>query len=230
MKILKGKLNKLIIAMLLVCIFCIGILSVKVHASEAYNVNVNINMMMKEINVMAANSDKKMMSSNPYDYIDNQYFNNIVGRGISALPIIIEQIEMSEINGLKEYILAIAAEEISRTYLKQEKTYNWSNAKEWLDVWNIYLRNIPTRVDYIVNDTEHTIEDKKLALNNLGIMSLPYIKDAIDAGHAEYQEVYNNLLSGTVSPIDENGSISENNINESDLTVIRNMVEEVRVD
>ena len=41
------------------------------------------------------------------------------------------------------------------------------------------------------------IEEKKSALNDLGIMSLPYIKDSIDAGHTEFQDTYNSILEGT---------------------------------
>lgn len=227
MKRLKGRLGILAVVMMLVCVLCVGILGVKVYASETYNVHSNINTMMEEINTMIENSDETMMSSNPYDYIDNQYFDNLINGGISMLPAITDQIASSESNGLREYILAIAAEEISKTYLNQENVYNWSNGKEWLDEWHIYLRNIPTKVEYIINDIEHTIEDKETALNNIGIMCLPYIKDAIDAGHTEYQDIYNSLMG--VSEINSRTSVS-NNLNESDLDVIRNMVEDVRVD
>ena len=133
MKKLEGKLGILIVAMLVVCVFCIGLLSTKVHASEAYNVNMNINMMMEEFDAMIENSDENMLSSNPYDYIDNQYFDNIINRGISALPTITEEIESSENSGLREYMLAIAVEEITNTHLNKENVYNWSNGKEWLD-------------------------------------------------------------------------------------------------
>lgn len=227
MKKLEGKLGILIVAMLVVCVFCTGLLSTKVHASEAYNVNMNINMMMEEFDAMIENSDENMLSSNPYDYIDNQYFDNIINRGISALPTITEEIESSENSGLREYMLAIAAEEITNTHLNKENVYNWSNGKEWLDKWNIYLRNIPTKVDYIVNDTENTIEEKKSALNDLGIMSLPYIKDSIDAGHTEFQDTYNSILEGTAVSSRTNDN---EKIDESDLQIIRSMVEEVRVD
>lgn len=227
MKRLEGKLGTLIVAMLLVCAFCIGVLGTKVYASEEYNVNTNMNMMMEEIDAMIENSDESMMSSNPYDYIDNQYFDNIISRGISALPTITEEIASSESSGLREYILAIAAEEITATHLNKENVYNWSNGKEWLDEWNIYLRNIPTKVDYIINDTENTIEEKKQALNNLGIMSLPYIKDAIDAGHTEYQDIFNSISGISAASSRTN---SNENIDESDLQIIRSMVEEVRVD
>ena len=64
MKKLEGKLGILIVAMLVVCVFCIGLLSTKVHASEAYNVNMNINMMMEEFDAMIENSDENMLSSN----------------------------------------------------------------------------------------------------------------------------------------------------------------------
>lgn len=43
----------------------------------------------------------------------------------------------AKMNGLREYLFAIAVEEITKTNLK-EKGYGWSNGKEWLDQWEIY--------------------------------------------------------------------------------------------
>lgn len=170
-----------------------------------------------------------MLSSDPYDYIDSIYFENIVNRGIAALPAIVDKIDNSEKNGLEEYILAIAAEEISKKYLREDDIYKWANGKEWLSEWNVFLRSIPIRVDYIINDTENTIEEKHSALYDLGIMGLPYIKDAIDNGKTEFQTVYDAIIGNDMS-VYTSGNEDTTTISASDLNVIRQMVEEVRVD
>lgn len=229
MSILKYNFKKIGVLMLLICMACLGILGMKVYASEEFVINTNLNSLMEEINVMIENSDEKMFSSDPYDYIDSIYFDNIVNRGIAALPAIVDEIDKAEKNGLREYILAIAAEEISKKYLSGENVYKWANGKEWLSEWNIFLRNIPIRVDYIINDTESTIEEKEAALYELGIMSLPYIKDAVDKGKAEFQTVYDAMLGSDLG-IQTYGDEKTNTLSASDLNVIRQMVEEVRVD
>lgn len=250
MKKIKGRFGIAVIAMVVVCIICVGILSSKVTATEKYKVNSNMNALMEELDTAAeqqeeaeavtapdavmeeidAMMEKNTMeygwSSNPYDYVNNENFDNIVSLGIPALPVIVEEIEASEMNGLREYLFAIAVEEITKTSLK-EKAYGWSNGKEWLDQWTIYLRNIPAQVDYIVNDTESTVEEKETALNELGMMSLPYIKDAIDAGHTEYQDIYDSIAGISVSG---SRTAETDVIDESDVEIIRSMVEAVRVD
>ena len=229
MRIIKKNVNKFFIPMIAVCIICMFVLGTKVYASEEYAINMNMSELMQEINSMLKNSDDSMMSSNPYDYIKSEYFNNIVNRGIVALPVIVDEIETAENNGLREYILAIAAEEITNTNLNQENIYNWTNGKEWLEEWNIFLRNIPTRVNYIINDTENTMQVKEVSLKELGIMALPYIQEAIEEGHTEFEAVYNDIASLNTSDV-QTYSLTQNIISESEIDLIKEMVEEVAVD
>lgn len=249
MKRLKGRFGIAAIAMITVCVLCIGLLSSKVSATEKYKGKADMNVLQEndtetekqEENDVATDPDKIMevinatmeknkmeygWSSNPYDYANNENFDNIVNLGIPALPVIVEEIESSDMNGLREYLFAIAVEEITKTSLK-EKAYGWSNGKEWLDQWKIYLRNIPVQVDYIVNDTESTVEEKETALDELGMMSLPYIKDAIDAGHTEFQDIYDSIAGISASG---SRTAEMDAVDESDVEIIRSMVEEVRVD
>ncbi|MBD5554718.1 MAG: hypothetical protein HDQ95_05045 [Roseburia sp.] len=250
MKRLKGRFGIAVIAMVTVCILCIGILNSKVSATEKHEVKADMNALLEGIGTATENQEENDVatdpdaimevidamvekdtmeygfSSNPYDYINNQYFDNIVNLGIPALPVMVEEIEASEMNGLREYLFAIAVEEITKTSLK-EKAYGWSNGKEWMDQWKIYLRNIPVQVDYIVNDTESTVEEKETALDELGMMSLPYIKDAIDAGHTEFRDIYDSIAGISASG---SRTVDTDTVDESDVEIIRSMVEAVRVD
>ncbi len=52
-------------------------------------------------------------SSNPFDYVDvSPRFNVLVARGMPAVPAIADEIEASKEDGLREYLLAIAATRI----------------------------------------------------------------------------------------------------------------------
>ena len=75
------------------------------------SIDSNINQMMSSIE---KNSPEIMAMSNPYAYISNQYFNNIVALGSDALPVIKEKIKNSSEDGLREQILAIAAKKIEK--------------------------------------------------------------------------------------------------------------------
>lgn len=230
MRYLKRNMKKVVVAMLLICLVCVGTLTTKVLASDEYIVNSNVNAMMSEINTMIDNKDTAMESSNPYDYIQNDYFNNIVERGIGALPVLTSELDSSSENGLKEYILAIAIEEITETNMNEDTVNAWSNGKEWAEEWNRYLRNIPEKVEYVVNDTVNSFEEKKQELQSLGLMSLPYIKDVIDEGNTEYQDVYNEIYQSVSNVAGAQGIDSEDiEISSTELKTLRNIVEEARV-
>lgn len=231
MRYLKRNMGKLIVGMLLICLVCVGTLTTKVFASDEYIVNSNLNAMMSEINTMIEKQDASMQSSNPYDYIKNEHFNNIIGRGINALPVLTSELNSSSENGLKEYILAIAVQEITETNVNENAVNAWSNGKEWVEECNKYLRNIPDKVQYVVNDTANSFEQKEKELQSLGLMSLPYIKDLIDKGHVEYQNVYNKIyqsVSNTVSTLSVDNNKTE--ITSKELKTLRSLVEEVRAD
>lgn len=66
--------------------------------------------------------------SNPYAYTENEQFDKIVDYGDKALDYLIDELENSPNNGLREYIIAIACNDILGWEM-QEK--NWSTGKEW---------------------------------------------------------------------------------------------------
>jgi len=163
-------------------------------ASIPYQIDSNLNEIMKNVEVMASEHSDQAYSSNPYDYLqDNANYQKIVALGPNALVTIKNQIEKSTQNGLREYILAIAAEEIAKVNLKGD-TCNWSNSKEWLNQWKILLRNVPDEVEMITSSSQN-IEAKNLQLRKLGVVAIPYILDKVATGKAEYEPVVKELLN-----------------------------------
>ena len=70
-----------------------------------------------------------MTSSNPYDYINNEYYGNIVSLGKDAVPVLEEMYRTGELTGLHAYISAIAVQEITGADLE------WSTAEEFYSSW-----------------------------------------------------------------------------------------------
>ena len=71
-------------------------------------------------------------SSDPYDYIHgNRPFERLVSYGMEALTVILNDLEASPQDGLREYLLALAAEKISGRDLRAEGL-EWATGKEWL--------------------------------------------------------------------------------------------------
>ena len=69
-------------------------------------------------------------SSNPYDYVGvSPVFVKIVALGEPALPAIVAEIEASDHDGLREYLLAAAGAQISGDTPGDGQS--WSTGKEW---------------------------------------------------------------------------------------------------
>jgi len=68
-------------------------------------------------------------SSNPFDYVGvSPRFKVLVARGTPAVEAIAREIETSKDNGLREYLLAIAATQILG---ESDANKGWSTGKEW---------------------------------------------------------------------------------------------------
>ncbi len=216
------------VALLLISLF-------NAFGSTSYKIEKNMEELMDEIAQKMAENPEKAVSSNPYDYIDNDYFRNIVNLGPKALIHIGDMIKKSERSGLKEYILAIAAEKIAKVDLRRE-TYNWTNGKEWVREWEIHLRNIPDDIERI-DSFPKSLEVKIKALIQLGVPAIPYLMDKVEEGKTEYVPALEVLLKGNQDVTlfkkgegrDYSMWIKENKAKFEDLrALIENLIEEAK--
>jgi hypothetical protein len=89
------------------------------------------------------------LSSNPYDYIkDNEYYEDLISLGVDALPELERTLEKSEENGLNEFIIAIAIEEISQADVKEilDDEFAWDTAKGFKAKWDKVKADAPKSI------------------------------------------------------------------------------------
>jgi hypothetical protein len=92
-------------------------------------VHADMNEVMSDVDAAMKSDPAVGMSSNPYDYVGiSPAFERLVGRGEPALDAIASEIEASEENGLREYLLAIAGQRILGG---DEPNQAWATGKEW---------------------------------------------------------------------------------------------------
>lgn len=120
------------------------------------------------------------------------------------MPILVDRINQSKEDGLREYILAIATEEIAKVDLKKD-TNEWDSVKAFTKVWKTHLNQIPTNVNDIVASNESN-EKKVQKLALLGTPAIPFIMDKIEQGNTELFPSLDQLLL--------NNSNSNYNINQ----------------
>jgi NAD-dependent DNA ligase len=166
----------------------------KANASIIFKIDRNMISIMDDVNKLTTQDPKSSMSSNPYSYINNANYKSIIELGSEALPILVDRIDQSKENGLKEYILAIATEKIAKVDLKKDGC-KWGTAKEFTKVWKTYLKQIPTNVNNIVASNEAN-EKKVQELVLQGIPAIPFIMDKIEQGNTGLFPSLDQLLRG----------------------------------
>ncbi len=137
--------------------------------------------------IVSGSSFLVQASSNPYDYIkNNDYYKQLVKMGPDALPLLEDSIVQSKSNGLNEYILAIAIEDIAKVNLKtyEGKKFGWETARGFVTEWDKHLKNIPETVKSIQSSSASK-KDKIDALVQLGVPAVPFITDSIEQGNQE---------------------------------------------
>lgn len=119
-------------------------------------------------------------SSNPYDSIkNNPAFDALVAEGVSALPEIEQQLNAATNDGLDQYILAIAVEQITQTDLKQQKQTHWQTGKGFAVQWDKFLKTVPAQVEAILQG-ERTRDEISEALAPFGLLAQPYLADYVE--------------------------------------------------
>ncbi|MCP4219682.1 MAG: hypothetical protein GY765_33930 [bacterium] len=150
--------------------------------------------------ILSAAASKNLVGPNPYDYINNERFRAIVAKGPKALISIRQMILESNENGLENYILAIAAEEIARVNLK-DTSFKWATGQEFATQWDSFMRKLPTLVEEIVTSNLPQANKHK-ALLKLGIPAVPYILTEIERGEKGFDKVLKALLKGAPGMIE----------------------------
>ena len=125
---MKRFLNYFIIALL------IAISGLLLHnLMQEKTVAEEIDYNLAKINELSLN---QITSSNPYDYIDNDHYNNIIKLGMPAVSVLEEKYSNNELHGLNAYIAALAIQEITGIQISEEADKTWETAEEFFAQWN----------------------------------------------------------------------------------------------
>ncbi|MGN1156875.1 MAG: hypothetical protein ACI4TK_11920 [Agathobacter sp.] len=125
---MKRFLNYFIIALL------IAISGLLLHnLMQEKTVAEEIDYNLAKINELSLN---QITSSNPYDYIDNDHYNNIIKLGMPAVSVLEEKYSNNELHGLNAYIAALAIQEITGIQISEEADETWETAEEFFAQWN----------------------------------------------------------------------------------------------
>lgn len=159
--------------------------------------------------VLDASSPIGGFSSNPYDYTrNNPKYKELVALGLDALPVLEAELASSTDEGLREYMLCIAIQDITRSDLKQFSDSQWDRASVFSKKWSTYLDTMPERVRAVLDgDLDPT--EKARVIRQLGTPAVPFVVDGAasltPADDAELTEVLVTLVpnAGSATSVSE---------------------------
>lgn len=212
----KIKICLLVLTSIVLLTFILFIMPTKRTLADV--VDTDLMSITKLIDEQIERNPNLAFSSNPYDYIkNNEYYNNIVNMGIDALPILEEKLQNSNTNGLEDYIMAIAIEEITNCNLKNDSNTTWASAKEFDAKWESFVQAAPDEIDTVLNSSYST-ETKKKELEKYGKLAIPYINNylketnTIDLKDNKSIEQYLDQLSTSDKDLDKIDKYFKNKI------------------
>lgn len=101
-------------------------------------IQYRINECLKTESAYLSNGMLLAMSSNPYDYIqNNDKYDKLIALGEESLDDLYElQQDNDKYNSFQRYIIAIAIEDITKTDLKQSEEYFLMDADSFSEKWD----------------------------------------------------------------------------------------------
>lgn len=121
---------KKIILISLIYIFCLCGCANK-------NANISDEQLKNEIlvNLNKINEVTNMTLSNPFDYTNNEYYNNIVKLGKDAVLVLENMYKNNELSGLNAYLSALAIQDITNCNLYEKYNLDWTTADKFYAFW-----------------------------------------------------------------------------------------------
>ena len=125
-------------------------------------------------------STETLLSSNPYTYIDNDYYRAIIALGFDAVGVLQNKSNMDGFSGLNSYISAIAIEEITKCKLSNITGKEYETADEFYKLWDETISNMPGTLIDIIENKDKTIEEKVTELENYGIFGEAFVNAILE--------------------------------------------------
>lgn len=120
-----------------------------------------------------------LSSSNPWDYVDETYYDSIIKLGTDAIQPLDELMKSGEISGPYEYVSAIALEEITGCKMKDTQGHSWSNVEQFYEMWDSTMETLPETLEAIKDDTQMSVQDKIDETNKYGIFGKAFAWEVI---------------------------------------------------
>lgn len=140
----------------------------------------DLGALIEAMDALYPEGDPRKFSSNPYDYVcGNPAFDSIVAMGYEALPGLDEHLRSNNTGGLRDYLVCVAIETITRCDLKQFEDFAWADSPSFAGGWNHYLERMPSLVAGIL-EGDMSPRAQAGEIRKLGAPAVPYVVEYAD--------------------------------------------------
>lgn len=122
-----------------------------------------------------------VISSNPFDYVDEECYNNIVAMGTAAIKPLQELMDSGELSAQCEYVCCALLEEVTQCHMDNGKEYGWTNVEEFKSLWEPTIKNLTETLESIQNNEEMSVEEKQAELEKYGVFGKAFAKKAAES-------------------------------------------------
>lgn len=117
---------------------------------------------------------EQLISPDPYAYVDNENYKNIVNMGTVAIEILDTKYQQGEITGKSAWIAGILIEDISGIKLSNITGNEWKTGTEFFKSWDSVIQSIPQKFGEISNSSL-TLDEKAEVFRDYGIFGKYFI-------------------------------------------------------
>lgn len=147
---------------------CVGVIN---QGSTVVEAQVSQNLEK----ILEVDSDV-LTSSNPFDYTENKYYENIVNQGMDAADVLTDGIIDKNEASLDGYVAALAVEDITGVDVGKITGEDWESADEFWDLWNEIIKDMPSYMEELANESTDFTQDIK----DYGVFGEVFVKQMID--------------------------------------------------
>ena len=165
-------------------------------------------ILMAKENANTPMSSEIIASSNPFDYVDSKYYEEIVSMGTKAIEPLEELLYSDEIDGVYKYVGAVALQDITECDLSKITGVDWSNVEQFKELWNITIQDMPETFQNIQNNSKMSLEQKMLEIEKYGVFGKTYAKGIASGkfifGDNKLQDIDDIMLKNKFKKFGEN--------------------------
>lgn len=170
-------MKKKIISLIVVVAVGITSLGIFYFVNKPDDVKADIT---KNLDLMFEESKNKtfaseiLASSNPYDYVDSEYYGTIVSMGTEVIGPLEELIMSDEMIMEYQYVSAVALQEITGCDMAEVMGVSWSNVGQFKEMWSSTMQSLPETLESIKNDSKLSAEEKRNEMEKYGVFGKAY--------------------------------------------------------